>query len=64
MTTTTATLLGSVAWALAFVGAALVFKGHPLEDWIQGVLLVGCIIFISSQSANGSRCRPRLRRRA
>jgi Flp pilus assembly protein TadB len=44
MTTTkrqkTILVLWALIWALALIGSAFVFKGHPIQDWIQLVLLV------------------------
>ena len=42
-----ATLLGAIAWACGFLVSAVVLKGNPLGDWIDGALLVGWIVFIS-----------------
>ena len=41
----TATLvLWAVIWALSLVGSAFVFKGSPIKDWIQSLLLVAGVI--------------------
>jgi hypothetical protein len=33
-------VLWALIWALALIGSAFVFKGNPIKDWIQLVLLV------------------------
>jgi hypothetical protein len=50
-------LLGTIAWAVGFVVSAILLKGNPIGDWIEGALLVGWIIFISL--ANWSSTKPR-----
>jgi hypothetical protein len=64
MNTTRATLLGAAAWAIAFLVAALVFKGDRFGDWVDGALFVGFVIYLSSRGARDSRCQEKLRRRA
>ena len=44
---TKATLVGAIAWAIGFVVSAIVLRGNPIGDWIEGALLVGWIAFIS-----------------
>ena len=34
------TVLWAVAWALAFIASAILFKGNPAKDWIQSVLFI------------------------
>jgi len=51
MTTKKVTLLGAAAWATAFIGASIAFRGQPLGDWIEGVLLVLAIVFLAGRSA-------------
>ena len=51
MNTTQGTLLGSLAWAAAMLAGACFLKGHPAGDWIDSVLLVGFIFWLSSRSA-------------
>jgi hypothetical protein len=64
MTTAKATLLESVAWAVAMIAAAFVFKGVRFGDWVDGALFVGFVIYLSSRGARDSRCQEKLRRRA
>ena len=33
-------VLWALIWALVLIGSAFVFKGNPIKDWIQLVLLV------------------------
>jgi len=37
---TTILVLWALIWALALIGSASVFKGNPIKDWIQLILLV------------------------
>jgi Flp pilus assembly protein TadB len=37
---TTTLVLWALIWALALIGSAFVFKGNPIKEWIQLVLLV------------------------
>lgn len=57
MNTTKATLLGSVAWAVAMLVAALLFKGHRFGTWVEGALYVGFTIYLSSRVARETKCR-------
>lgn len=57
-------LLVAVLWAIAFIAAALNFKGHRLGDWIEGALYVGFITHLSWMEARGLRCRRKLERQA
>jgi len=59
-----ATLLGTALWAIAFIVSALLFKGDPFGDWVDGALFVGFIIYISSLGARDPRCQEKLGRRA
>jgi len=51
MTAVRVTLIGSILWALAFILSAIVLRGCALGDWIEGVLLVGWIVFSSYWAA-------------
>lgn len=51
MTTTKVTLIGAAVWAAAFIGSSIAFRGQPLGDWIEGALLVGAILFLSTRAA-------------
>ena len=64
MSSTKATLLGSLAWAVAMLVAAYVFKGHRLGDWVEGALYAGFTIYLSFRVARESECRWWRRRRA
>ena len=61
---TKVTLLGSVAWAVAMIAAAYVFKGDRLRDWVEGALYVGFTIYLSFRVARESQCCWWPRRRA
>ena len=39
----TAIVLWSVAWALALIASAILFKGDPFKDWIQSAFFVGAV---------------------
>lgn len=60
MSTGKSVLLVAVLWAIAFIAAALIFKGHRLGDWIEGVLYVGFITHLSWMQARGRRCGRKL----
>ena len=47
MTTMT---LWSIAWALAIIGSAILFKGNSMKEWIQAALFIGAITFVLWQS--------------
>ena len=62
MTTTskrrmTTVLRWSVAWALALIASAILFKGNPAKDWIQSALFVGAITVWLWQSRQVARPR-------
>ena len=57
MSTGKPVLLVAVLWAIAFIAAALLFKGHGFVDWIEGALYVGFITHLSWMEARGLRCR-------
>ena len=42
-----ATMIGAIAWAASFLLSAVVLKGDPLGDWIEGGLLAGWIVFVA-----------------
>jgi len=48
-------LIGTIAWAVGFVVSAIVLKGNPIGDWIEGALLVGWIVFISFANWSGTK---------
>ena len=50
-------LFGTIAWAVGFVVSAIVLKGNPIGDWIEGALLVGWIVFISLSNWSGTKYR-------
>lgn len=64
MSSTKATLLGSVAWAIAMIVAAYVFKGQRLGDWVEGALYAGFTIYLSFRVVRESECPWWRRRRA
>jgi len=47
-------MIGSILWAAAYIASAFVFRHQAVGDWVEGVLLVGWIVFIS--------CRTGMRR--
>jgi hypothetical protein len=47
------TLIGSALWAAAFIMSAVVFRRQPIGGWIEGILLVGWIVFISCRNLLG-----------
>lgn len=38
---------GAIAWAVGFLLSAVLLKGNPVGDWIEGALLAGWIVFLS-----------------
>ena len=50
-----ATMIGAVVWAAGFLVSAVVLKGNPLGDWIEGALLVGWIVFVSLAARSATR---------
>jgi hypothetical protein len=48
-------VIGTIAWAVGFVLSAIVLKGNPISDWIEGALLVGWIVFISLANWSGTK---------
>ena len=59
-------LIGSILWALAFILSAIVLRGRAIGDWIEGLLLVGWIIYFSLWSAKtgGSKTRDETDRKS
>ena len=54
------TVLWAVAWALAFIGSAFLFKGNPAKDWIQSVLFVaGVTLWLWQPNSASSRSNQR-----
>jgi len=43
-------VLWAIAWALALIASAILFKGNPVKDWIQSALFVGAVTFWLWQS--------------
>jgi hypothetical protein len=39
----TTLVLWAIAWALALIASAILFKGNPLKDWIQAALFIGAM---------------------
>jgi uncharacterized membrane protein YbhN (UPF0104 family) len=50
-------VLWSIAWALALIASAILFKGHPAKDWIQSALFTGAVTFWLWQSRRPARAR-------
>jgi hypothetical protein len=44
-TPVTILFLWAIAWALALVATAILFKGNPIKDWVQSALYLGAISF-------------------
>ena len=55
MTSRRVILVGAILWALAFILSAAVLRGRVVGDWIEGILLVGWIVFSSLWYARASR---------
>jgi hypothetical protein len=51
-------VLWSLAWAIAFILSAMLFKGNPVKEWIQAALFVGALTFLlfKSQTLARPRC--------
>ena len=51
-------VLWAIAWALALIVSAILFKGNPLKDWIQAALFIGAMTFWLWQTRRlaGYRC--------
>jgi arsenate reductase len=48
-------ILWAIAWALAMIASAILFKGQPLKDWIQSALLIGAVTCLIWQSQRLTR---------
>jgi hypothetical protein len=35
----------ALAWALAIIASAIVFKGNPIGDWVEAFLILGALTF-------------------
>ena len=55
MTSCRVILVGAILWALAFILSAAVLRGRAIGDWIEGLLLVGWIVFYASWAAKPGR---------
>lgn len=53
----TTLILWAIAWALALIASAILFKGNSLKDWIQSTLFIGAITFWLWQVGRLSRPR-------
>jgi len=54
-----ATVFGAIAWAVGFLVSAVLLKGNPLGDWIEGALLAGWIAFVSLAARSAANDRRR-----
>ena len=50
-------VLWSLAWAIALIASAILFKGNPFKDWIQSALFIGAITFWLWRSRQFARNR-------
>ena len=55
MTAVRVMLIGAILWGLAFILSATLLRGRVLGDWIEGLLLVGWIVFFSCWAAKSCR---------
>ena len=46
----TTLVLWAIAWALALIASAILFKGNPVKDWVQSALFIGALTFWLWQS--------------
>ena len=51
----TTLIIWAVAWAVAMIASAILFKGNPVKDWIQAALFVAAMTFWVWQSQRGAR---------
>jgi len=51
MTNKRVLIIGAILWASAFIVSAFVLRGRVLGDWIEGMFLVGWIVFSSFWAA-------------
>lgn len=42
----TSRIFWSIAWALAIIASAFLFKGSPYQPWIESGLVVGALVFV------------------
>lgn len=50
-------LVGALLWAGAFILSAALLRGRAVGDWIEGVLMVGWIVFVSIWSARPGQAK-------
>ena len=50
-------VLYAIAWALAFILSAILFRGNPIKDWIQAALFIAAMTFWLWQSQRTARFR-------
>ncbi len=53
----TTLVLWAIAWALALIASAILFKGNPIKEWIQSALFIGAMTFLLWQSQRIARHR-------
>ncbi len=53
----TTLVLWAIAWALALIASALLFKGSPVKDWIQSALFIGGMMLLLWQYPRLTRHR-------
>jgi hypothetical protein len=39
-------IVWSLVWALAILATAFLFKGNPVEYWIEASLIIGALTFV------------------
>jgi len=39
-------IVWSLVWALAIIATAFLFKGNPVEYWIEAGLIIGALTFV------------------
>jgi hypothetical protein len=51
-------VLWAIAWAIAIILSAILFKGNPAKEWIQAALFIGALTFLlyKSQALARPRC--------
>jgi hypothetical protein len=42
----TSAIVWSLVWALAIIATAFLFKGNPVEYWIEAGLIIGALTFV------------------
>ena len=55
---TKATAIGAIVWAGGFLLSAVLLKGNPLGDWIEGALLAGWVVFVALARPGARRACP------